>query len=103
MDSLRDYNVAERRIPVTELKRLIYDLHDKQSYTGIRFRFLGEMWQQRFLQIFSVTENQIIFFDEIAKQLLKLSDLSKIMQFEIDHNFHQYLAHFHYHVSLDTE
>jgi hypothetical protein len=96
-------DVVEKRISITELRRLIYDLHDKQSYTGIRFRFLGEMWQRHFLRIFSVSEDQAIFFDEVAKRLLKLTDFSTIMQFEVDHNFQQYLAHFHYNVGLDQE
>src|SRR5688572_30484827 len=96
-------DVVDKAISITELKRLIHELHDKQAYTGIRFRFLGEMWQQRFLMIFNVYDDQTILFDETTKRLLRLTDLSSIVQFEVDHNFQQYLAHFHYNVSLDSE
>lgn len=96
-------DVVDKRISITELKRLIYELRDKQPYTGIRFRFLGEMWQQGFLQIFNVNESYTIWYDEVEKRLFRINDLSMIVQFEVDHNFQQYLAHFHYKVSLDNE
>jgi hypothetical protein len=94
---------GKKQVHVIELKRLLHDLHDKQPYTGIRFRFLGEMWQRVFLQILKVEEEQGLFFDETAGQLLSISDFSKVVQFEIDYNFQQYAAHFHYDVVLDSK
>jgi hypothetical protein len=89
-----------KEISSSELKRLLYDLHDKQSYTCFRFRLLGEMWQKSFWRIFSVNEDAVIFSDEISGQLLKIADLATVMQFELDHNFQQFIAYFHYDVSL---
>jgi len=87
-------------ISISELKRLLYDLHDKQSYTCIRFRLLGEMWQKNFLRISSINDYAVIFSDEISGRLLKITDLMTIMQFELDHNFQQFIAYFHYDVSM---
>jgi hypothetical protein len=87
-------------ISISELKRLLYELHDKQSYTYVRFRLLGEMWQKNFLRIFNINDDAVIFSDEISGRLLKISDLTSIMQFELDHNFQQFIAYFHYDVSL---
>ena len=87
-------------ISISELKRLLYDLHDKQSYTCIRFRLLGEMWQKNFLRIFNINDDAVIFSDETSGRLLKVTDLMAIMQFELDHNFQQFLAYFHYDVSM---
>jgi hypothetical protein len=87
-------------ISISELKRLLYDLHDKQSYTCIRLRLLGEMWQKNFMRIFSINDDAVIFSDEISGRLLKVTDLMSIMQFELDHNFQQFIAYFHYGVSL---
>jgi hypothetical protein len=85
---------------ISELKRLLYDLHDKQSYTCIRLRLLGEMWKKNFMRIVSITDDGVILSDEISGRLLKISDLKNIMQFELDHNFQQFLAYFHYNVGL---
>src|SRR5687768_5997392 len=79
-------------ISISELKRLLYDVHDKQSYTCIRFRLLGEMWQKNFLRIFSISDDAVIFSDETSGRLLKITDLMTIMQFELDHNFQQFIA-----------
>src|SRR6186713_1400550 len=87
-------------ISISELKRLLYDLHDKQSYTCIRVRLLGEMWQKNFLRISSINDDAVIFSDETSRKLLKIADLMTIMQFELDHNFQQFIAYFHYGVSM---
>ena len=91
---------GSKDISISELKRLLYDLHDKQSYTCIRFRLLGEMWQKNFFRIFSINDDTAIFSDEISGRLLKIADLMSIMQFELDHNFQQFIAYFHYDVSM---
>ena len=89
-----------KEISIAELKRLLYELHDKQSYTSIRFRLIGEMWQKNFSRIFSINDDTVIFSDEISGRMLKITDLMTIMQFELDHNFQQFIAYFHYDVSM---
>jgi hypothetical protein len=91
----------QKTVSTVELKRLLHELYDKQSYTYVRFRLLGEMWQPTFLQIFDVGEHAAIFFNESSRQLLRIGNISTIVQFEIDHNFQQYQAHFHYDVTLE--
>jgi hypothetical protein len=59
------------------------------------------MWQRDFLQIFKIDEMGAIFLNEFSGELLKLSKLYNIIQFELDHNFQQYQAHFHYNVVMD--
>jgi hypothetical protein len=59
------------------------------------------MWQRDFLQIFKIDELGTIFHNESSGELLKLSKLYNIIQFELDHNFQQYQAHFHYNVVMD--
>jgi hypothetical protein len=87
-------------ISISELKRLLYELHDNQSNTCIRFRLLGEMWQKNFLRTFSINDDAVIFADETSGRLIKITDLMTIMQFELDHNFQQFTAYFHYDVSM---
>jgi hypothetical protein len=60
------------------------------------------MWQQDFLRVSSINDVEVIFSNETTGKLLKVKDLATVMQFELDHNFHQFLAYFHYDVSLTT-
>ena len=53
------------------------------------------------MMIFNISEAGVILYDETLKRLFKISDLSTIIQFELDNNFQEYRAHFHYDVSLD--
>jgi hypothetical protein len=91
----------KKAITISEIKRLFHELHDRQPYTCIRFRFIGEMWQQRFVQIFAITDDHAIFYDDVTKRLVKISDFASIMQFELDHNFQNFIAYFHYTVTLE--
>jgi len=93
-------NKDRKDISISELKRMLYDVHDKQSYTCIRFRLLGEMWQKHFMRIFSISDDAVIFSDETSGRLLKITDLMTVMQFELDHNFQQFFAYFHYDVGM---
>ena len=89
----------KKTISVSELKRLLYELYDKKSYVCVRIRLIGEMWQQAFLRIFNISDEEVVFSNESNGKMLKVKDLSTIMQFELDYNFQQFLAHFHYDVS----
>jgi hypothetical protein len=91
----------KKAISISELKRLLYNLRDKQPYTCIRVRPLGDLWKQNFMMIFNIGDNGVILYDEISKQLLRISDLATITQFELDHNFQEYRAHFHYDICFD--
>ena len=51
-----------------------------------------------FLRIFNISDEEVVFSNESNGKMLKVKDLSTIMQFELDHNFQQFLAHFHYDV-----
>jgi hypothetical protein len=88
-------------ISISDLKRLLYELRDTQPYTCIRVRPLGDLWKQNFMMIFNISDAGVILYDEILKRLIKISDLSTIIQFELDNNFQEYRAHFHYDVYLD--
>ena len=92
---------GRKQISISEFKRLLYELYEKQSYTHIRFRRLGEMWQTNFFKIFDINDDAVIFSDEISGRLMKMTDLASIMQFELDHNFQLFIAYVHYDISLD--
>jgi hypothetical protein len=85
-------------ISVLELKQLLIELRDKRNNICIRFRMLGEMWNQNFMRIVDVTEKGVVLNDEVSNKLIFLQDLTFVMQFEIDAPFQTYQPHFHYEV-----
>ncbi len=85
-------------ISVVELKRLLVDLKSKRPDICIRYRLLGEMWETNAMRVIRVTERGAILNDETLNKLINLSDLSLIMQFEIDAPFQGFQPHFHYNV-----
>lgn len=99
-------NAVERGkglISVLELKRLLVDLKEKRPDICIRYRLLGEMWVTNNARVIYVTENGVLLNDERSNRLVNLTDLSSVMQFEIDAPFQGYEPHFHYHVKQMLE
>jgi hypothetical protein len=89
---------AKSLISVLELKRLLVDLKQKRPDICFRYRLLGEMWMTNAMRVISVTEKGVLLNDEPNNKLNTISDLSLIMQFEIDAPFQGFQPHFHYHV-----
>lgn len=85
-------------ISVLELRRLMVDLSEKRPDICIRFRLLGELWALHFLRVMKTTEKGALFYDE-NNNLVSISDLNFIMQFEIDKPFQGFQPHYHYEVT----
>jgi hypothetical protein len=87
-------------ISVIELKRLLQEIKDRRPDICVRFRFLGQMWQDHFLRIFVVTENGAVLIDEANNKTEIISNLSDLVQFELDARFHNFHPYYHYNVQL---
>jgi hypothetical protein len=85
-------------VSVLELKRLLVDLRQKRQDICFRYRLVGEMWIVNAMRVMSVIEKGVLLNDEQNNKLVTISDLSMIMQFEIDAPFQGFQPHFHYHV-----
>jgi hypothetical protein len=85
-------------ISVLELKRLLVELKEKRPDICIRYRLLGEMWVVNFTRVIHVSEHGVLLNDERGNRLVNLTDLSSVMQFEIDAPFYGFEPHFHYNV-----
>lgn len=91
---------TDNQLSVLELRKLLHSLKDLRPDICIRFRLMGEMWQNNYLRIINVTEKGIVLNDEKANKLIFIQDLKNIMQFELEHSFQQYHPHFHYSINL---
>lgn len=91
------------QIPVIELRRLLFALKDSDVDVGIRFRLVGEMWQNHYLRLLSITEKSVALNDDRSNKLIFIQDLNNVMQFELDQAFQQYQPHFHYSVILSGD
>jgi hypothetical protein len=85
-------------VPVLEFRRLLYELKDLRPDICVRLRLLGEMWQISHCRVVQLTEKGAVLNDESVNRLLLVTDLSNVIQFELDHNFQNFQAHFHYNV-----
>jgi hypothetical protein len=97
-DSTNTVEKSRSLISVLELKRLLTDLKEKRPDVCIRYRLLGEMWVVNSMRVIHITENGALLNDEHRNILVNLTDLSSVMQFEIDAPFQGFQPHFHYHV-----
>lgn len=88
-------------ISVLELKRLLVELKDKRPDICVRYRLLGEMWAQHFMRVLRVTEKGVMLSDEPSNKLVLITDLSNVMQFELDNRFQNFQPFYHYEVKPD--
>jgi hypothetical protein len=86
-------------VTVLELRRLLHSLKDLRPDICIRFRLMGEMWQNNHMRVLQPSEKGVALNDERTNQLVFIRDLNMVMQFEIDRTFQQYQPHFHYSVN----
>jgi hypothetical protein len=93
-------NHASENVTVVALRRLLIELKQYQPNTGVRIRRLGEMWLPGFMRIIVVDDKGVVLNDETASKLYSISDLSSLVQFEIDQRYQQYQPHFHYNIVL---
>jgi hypothetical protein len=94
-------SLTKKLISTLELKRLLHDLNDKQPYTCIRVRLIGQLWQQSFMQVAAVYEDGVLLHNDTDGRFLNIVKLSQIMQFEIDHSFQNFFPHNHYDVASE--
>lgn len=95
---------AHSLISVADFKNLLSELKEKRPDICIRYRVLGEMWGHHFMSILFVSRKGAVLSDEITRRLVSISDLSNVMQFEIDKPFNGFQPYFHYEIQplLDT-
>lgn len=91
------------QVPVIELRRLLYAIRDSRLDIGIRFRLIGELWQNEYLRILDVTDKGAALNDHRSNKLIFIQDLNNVMQFDVDQGFQQYQPHFHYSVVLSDD
>ena len=74
-------------------------LAGRKTSVCFRFRMLGEMWKPNFMHVVKVTDRGAIFSDAYTQEFVFVSDLSDIVQFEIDDRYQEFQPHFHYEVN----
>jgi hypothetical protein len=94
---------ASNLISVVEFKRLLVELKEKKPGVLVRFRLLGELWARNFMSIAGVSERGVIFKDEVVNNFIILSNLTDVIQFEIDEPFQSYRPYNHYDVKPSPE
>jgi hypothetical protein len=99
-DSNYPMEKIQNLISITELRRLLVAIVDANLSVSFRFRMLGEMWHPHFLKVLKVSDGGIVLHDESKNKSMIISDLSQVMQFELDGRLHHYIPNHHYDVTL---
>jgi hypothetical protein len=90
-----------KSLTVLELKRLLFDLKDQRPDICIRYRLMGEMWRENFTKIVTIADDRLFVEDLRMGFIIHIQNMANIMQFEIDHSFQNFQAHYHYDIVLD--
>lgn len=90
-----------KSLTVLELKRLLFELKDKRPDICLRYRLIGEMWQENFMKIISIVDNRLFVEDPRMGFIIHIQNIASIMQFEIDYAFQNFQPHYHYDIVLD--
>ncbi|HEY0742578.1 MAG TPA: hypothetical protein VGD40_13980 [Chryseosolibacter sp.] len=85
----------ESTLSSLKLRQLLIDLKEHGPNTCVRVRLLGEMWRSYFMRVVGVSEERVLFNDEVKNKLYSVP-LNAIMQIELDHKFKEYQPHNHY-------
>ena len=90
---------SHKQLSVTELNRILITIAEQRLGVCFRFRLMGEMWYPNFVRVLKATDKGALLNDEIQNKIISISDLSVIIQFELDASLHNYEPHFHYEVT----
>jgi hypothetical protein len=91
---------ARKKISVEELLTLLTELKKNEADTCVRVRLQGEMWENNFLRVIQVSGRAVMLADVQTNKAILLSDVSSVIQFELDNRFQNFQPHFHYDVKL---
>jgi hypothetical protein len=93
----------ESIISVIGLRRLLVELAEKRPNVCIRPRLMGEMWLPVFMRVVAATDKGVLLQDEDTGRFVSVSDISYVMQFELDNRFQNFQPHFHYEVRITSD
>jgi hypothetical protein len=86
-------------IAVSQFRQLLIDLKTNRPDICIRYRLLGELWASNFTFVMRVTEKGLLLYDKTQpEKIIFISDISQVMQFELDAPFEGFEPYFHYDV-----
>lgn len=98
---LEEEIVKETTYSVVHLKQILIDIKEHGQNVCVHFRLIGELWQTNFVRVLNVVDNRVLVNDEAKNKLISI-DLSRVIQFEIDHRFKGIEPHNHYDVVPDN-
>jgi hypothetical protein len=76
-------NEFVQQILLEEFRKLLQEMAERKSQNFLRFRKVGEPWQQHFLQVYDVNKGGV-FYDHEDKEFVYVTDLSEIGEFQLN-------------------
>jgi citrate lyase beta subunit len=88
-----------KTVKVQELLKLLMEVQQSNADVNVRVRLMGGMWENNFMRVARAATNVVMLTSKTTGKSLLLSDVSVIVQFELDTRFQHYQPNFHYNVS----
>lgn len=86
-------------VSVTDFRNLLLSIILDHDAVCIRFRTIGDLWYPNFVRILSLRDHRAaLFHDDARKETITLSDLSRVIQFELNRHLHSFEPHFQYEI-----
>lgn len=84
-------------LSVARFRQVLVAIADKKLSLGVRYRIMGEMWQPNFMRVLKVAESGgLLLHDPVKNKLIAISEISAIIQFELDGSLYDLEPYFHY-------
>jgi hypothetical protein len=91
--------MEDNSLSLLQLRQLLIDIKEHGPNVCVRFRLIGELWQQQMMRVVTVTDDRVLVHDEVNNKLISI-EINHIMQFEVDNKFKVLQPHNHYDIIL---
>jgi hypothetical protein len=88
-------------VEVLRFRQLLVALLEHRPDICVRHRLMGKMWETHFMRVIKLTEHGVLLNDETSNKFIHVSDLSQVIQFELDKPFQSYKPYYHYGVVVN--
>jgi hypothetical protein len=92
--------VIQKDVSPEQMAKLLLDLKTTMSDVRIRVRLVGEMWDNIFMRVVQADGKGALLLYEEKNKMIMVSDVTSIMQFELDGRFQHYQPFFHYNLKV---
>jgi hypothetical protein len=82
----REIMPERNALSTLQLRQLLIDIKENAPNVCVRFRLIGEMWQEQMMRVVVVSDERVLLLNETENKLVSIT-IQHVMQFEVDNKF----------------